>query len=115
MPIYSYECDSCHHHFDIFQHFTDDTLTICPNCKKKTLRKIYQPVGIVFKGSGFYATDHRSPSGQMPLASEKHDLDPENAAAPKKEDKPKKSETAKPAAKTESTASEEKSTGEKVH
>ena len=64
MPVYTYKCDTCEYHFDQFQHFTDDPLTICPNCGSITLRKVYQPVGIVFKGKGFYATDNRSPSGQ---------------------------------------------------
>jgi len=49
--------------FDRQQKFSDVPLTRCPECNKSTLRKVYAPVGIVFKGSGFYATDHRSPSG----------------------------------------------------
>jgi len=64
MPVYSYKCENCDYQFDQFQHFTDDPLTVCPNCKAVALRKVYQPVGIVFKGKGFYATDNRSPSGQ---------------------------------------------------
>jgi putative FmdB family regulatory protein len=63
MPIYTYRCTSCGIQFDEQQKFTDAPLTRCPECSKKTLRKVFQPVGIVFKGSGFYATDHRSPSG----------------------------------------------------
>jgi predicted nucleic acid-binding Zn ribbon protein len=47
------------------QGFNDPVLTRCPECNKKTLRKVYTPVGIVFKGSGFYATDHRSASGSF--------------------------------------------------
>lgn len=70
MPIYSYQCDNCDYEFDIFQHFSDEALTECPKCHKNTLRKLYTPVGIVFKGSGFYATDHRSPSGMMPSPHE---------------------------------------------
>jgi len=64
MPIYTYHCDNCGIRFDQQQKFTDNPLTLCPECNEPTLRKIYQPVGIVFKGKGFYATDHRSPSGQ---------------------------------------------------
>ena len=70
MPTYTYRCETCGHQFDIFQHFTDDTLTECPECGKQTLHKVYSPVGIVFKGSGFYSTDNRSPSGQMPFHHE---------------------------------------------
>ncbi len=64
MPVYTYRCESCGVQFDRYQKFEDQPLTWCPECNKKALRKVYQPVGIVFKGSGFYATDHRSPSGQ---------------------------------------------------
>lgn len=63
MPIYTYQCDHCGVRFERYQNFSEPPLTRCPECTKKTLRKIYTPVGIVFKGSGFYATDHRSPSG----------------------------------------------------
>ncbi len=63
MPIYTYRCESCGVQFEKNQKFSDAPLTRCPECGKKSLRKVYQPVGIVFKGSGFYATDHRSPSG----------------------------------------------------
>ncbi len=64
MPVYTYRCESCGVQFDRQQKFTDQALTWCPECNKKSLRKVYSPVGIVFKGSGFYATDHKSPSGQ---------------------------------------------------
>lgn len=63
MPVYTYRCDNCGIQFDQTQKFSDPVLTKCPECGKKSLRKVYTPVGIVFKGSGFYATDHRSPSG----------------------------------------------------
>ena len=63
MPIYTYRCENCGVQFEKTQKFTDAPLVRCPECNKKTLRKVYSPVGIVFKGSGFYATDHRSPSG----------------------------------------------------
>jgi len=63
MPIYTYRCTNCGVQFEQQQKFDEQPLVRCPECSKKTLRKIYQPVGIVFKGSGFYATDHRSPSG----------------------------------------------------
>ena len=64
MPVYSYLCEECGHRFDQFQHFTDDPLTVCPVCSQVALRKVYTPVGIVFKGKGFDATDNRSPSCQ---------------------------------------------------
>ncbi len=64
MPTYTYHCENCGVRFDQFQKFTDEPLTVCPECNEPALRKVYQPVGIVFKGKGFYATDNRSPSGQ---------------------------------------------------
>lgn len=64
MPIYTYRCENCGVQFEKQQKFDEQPLTRCPECNKKALRKVYTPVGIVFKGSGFYATDHRSPSGQ---------------------------------------------------
>jgi putative FmdB family regulatory protein len=63
MPIYIYRCKNCGVQFEKQQSFSEQPLAWCPECSKKTLYKVYQPVGIVFKGSGFYATDHRSPSG----------------------------------------------------
>lgn len=63
MPIYTYRCENCGVQFDRRQKFDDAPFTICPECQTETLRKVYLPVGIVFKGSGFYATDNRSPSG----------------------------------------------------
>jgi putative FmdB family regulatory protein len=72
MPIYTYRCENCGVQFDRQQSFNDTPIVRCPECNKKTLRKVYLPVGIVFKGSGFYATDHRSPSGaRTSTASEK--------------------------------------------
>ncbi len=63
MPTYTYRCENCGVQFEHQQRFTDTPLKRCPECEQDTLRKVYTPVGIVFKGSGFYATDHRSPSG----------------------------------------------------
>jgi putative FmdB family regulatory protein len=68
MPIYTYRCESCGVQFEKTQKFSDSPLTRCPECGKKELRKVYTPVGIVFKGSGFYSTDNRSPSGQGRLS-----------------------------------------------
>lgn len=61
MPTYSYACTQCDNRFDIVQSFSDDSLTECPTCAGK-LRKLFNSVGIVFKGSGFYRNDSRSTS-----------------------------------------------------
>jgi putative FmdB family regulatory protein len=64
MPTYAYRCENCGVQFDRFQAFSEPPLVTCPECGDDALHKLYGPIGIVFKGSGFYATDHRSPSGQ---------------------------------------------------
>jgi len=58
VPTYSYECTECGNRFDMVQAFTDDALTTCEECSGR-LRKLFNSVGIVFKGSGFYRTDSR--------------------------------------------------------
>ena len=63
MPIYTYRCESCGVQFERHQSFTDEPLKRCPECKKNSLRKVLTPAGIVFKGSGWYATDHKATSG----------------------------------------------------
>jgi putative FmdB family regulatory protein len=61
MPTYQYACTECGHAFEQFQSFSDDALTTCPECEGR-LRKLFNAVGVVFKGSGFYRTDSRSES-----------------------------------------------------
>ncbi|MCK0113925.1 FmdB family transcriptional regulator [Ornithinimicrobium sp. F0845] len=61
MPTYSYACKDCDNAFDVQQAFSDDSLTVCPQCGG-ALRKRYGSVGVVFKGSGFYRTDSRKGS-----------------------------------------------------
>lgn len=60
MPTYVYACKSCAHRFEQYQSFSDDSLVTCPECSQNTLRKVFDSVGIVFKGSGFYSTDSAS-------------------------------------------------------
>ena len=62
MPTYQYACTACDDRLEAVQKFTDDPLTTCEACGG-SLRKVYSPVGIVFKGSGFYRTDSRNGSG----------------------------------------------------
>jgi putative FmdB family regulatory protein len=61
VPTYSYACTECDHRFDAVQSFSDDSLTTCPECRGR-LRKVFNAVGVVFKGGGFYRTDSRSDS-----------------------------------------------------
>ncbi|WP_062949689.1 FmdB family zinc ribbon protein [Brachybacterium sp. sponge] len=57
MPTYVYACKNCGHRFEQYQSFSEDSLTTCPECAQEALRKVFDSVGIVFKGSGFYSTD----------------------------------------------------------
>jgi putative FmdB family regulatory protein len=93
MPVYTYRCDNCGVQFERHQAFTDTPLKTCPECRKKALRKVITPTKIIFKGSGFYATDNKSPSG-------------ESSKSAKKEEKSESKSEAKPEKKTasESTA-----------
>ncbi len=70
MPTYEYGCTSCGQHIEVFQRISEDPLTTCGVCGGK-LRKVFHPAGIVFKGSGFYATDSRS----APKTAEKQKAD----------------------------------------
>ncbi|MDH6293364.1 FmdB family zinc ribbon protein [Rhodococcus sp. NM-2] len=94
MPTYSYACTACDNRFDIVQSFSDDSLTVCPACSGK-LRKLFNSVGIVFKGSGFYRTDSRGTSG---AASEPAKTDSAPAA------KSESSSTASPSSSSTATA-----------
>ncbi len=97
MPVYTYHCDSCGVQFERSQKFTDLPLVRCPECGKKSLRKVYTPVGIVFKGSGFYSTDHRSPSGASHFSKDQA----EAKAAESKPSESKSSESKPAESKTE--------------
>ena len=68
MPLYEYRCRSCNHQFEIQQSFSDDALTVCPECQGD-LRKVFKPVGISFKGTGFYKNDSRSSSSSSSTSS----------------------------------------------
>lgn len=65
MPTYEYRCDACGHRLEAVQRFSDDPLTTCPECGG-ALRRVFHPVGVVLKGSGFYATDNRSKRALKP-------------------------------------------------
>jgi putative FmdB family regulatory protein len=95
MPIYLYECGSCGVRFERLQRMADDPLTDCPECDGQ-VHRVIQPVGVIFKGSGFYITDNRQVSS--PTLSPPKELDkPEDRKALPEAD-----------AKKESTASPEK-------
>ena len=102
MPTYHYACSSCSHEFDQYQSFTEDALTECPSCDG-FIRRVIQPVGVVFKGTGWYLTDSRKPdksgvdSEKAPAAEASKDAPDGKAAkteSPKSDSGGKKSDAA---------------------
>ena len=83
MPTYAYRCTRCAHEFETFQKFSEDPLTECPECGS-TIRRIFQPVGIVFKGSGWYINDSRQAAekSDTKMPGEAKPSDPKGDTAP---------------------------------
>jgi putative FmdB family regulatory protein len=88
VPTYQYACTECGHAFEQFQSFSDDALTECPECSGR-LRKLFNAVGVVFKGSGFYRTDSRdaSTSASASTSDTKSDTKTETKVGSKSETK----------------------------
>jgi putative FmdB family regulatory protein len=99
MPTYTYRCDSCGHGFEAVQRFSDDPLTECPECGA-SIRRVIQPVGVVFKGSGWYITDSRPKSSGEGADGAAKPKSAEKAEAPAKSESGEKSDAP---AKTEKT------------
>ena len=92
MPTYTYQCDSCGHGFEAVQRFADDPLRECPQCGA-SIRRVIQPVGVVFKGSGWYITDSRpKSSGDGADGASTLKKATEKAETPAKTEKAEKSE-----------------------
>jgi putative FmdB family regulatory protein len=89
MPVYVYHCNHCGFQFEQQQKFSDNPLKKCPECGKNLLHKVYTPVGIIYKGSGFYSTDHRSSSRTVPSGKPK-----EKSKKSEGKEKPEKSPAA---------------------
>jgi putative FmdB family regulatory protein len=97
LPTYSYKCTECGTAFDIQQAFTDDSLTVCPNCGGK-LRKVFSAIGVTFNGSGFYRTDSKA---EAAAASKKSD----DAKAPAKKSDAAKTGESSPKSTSDSSGS----------
>jgi len=107
MPTYQYRCTECGRELEAVQRFSDPSLTECPECSG-ALRKIYNAVGVVFKGSGFYRTDSRAKTGGDGATADKSTKDAPataEAATPATNGSTKKSATPTPAASGASTGS----------
>ncbi|MCC6300787.1 MAG: zinc ribbon domain-containing protein [Anaerolineales bacterium] len=100
MPVYTYRCSSCGSQFEKHQSFDDAPLKTCPKCKKKALKKVITPTKVIFKGSGFYITDHKSASGSK--SSSKSSSSDKSSSTEKSDEKP--ATEAKPEKKSKSKA-----------
>ena len=96
MPVYVYHCDNCGIQFEKNQRFSDEPLKTCPECGKKTLHKVITtPVSVIYKGSGFYSTDHRSSSGATSTARNSNPKESTEESKPAEPAKEKKVSTEK--------------------
>jgi putative FmdB family regulatory protein len=102
MPIYEYACTACGERTEAKQSFADPPLTECPHCGG-SLRKLYSPVGIVFKGSGFYSTDAKKKSSTSSTSSDSKKKTEASDSKTETKATDKKATTSKPA-KTEKSA-----------
>ena len=103
MPTYSYKCTKCGHQFDAKQRMSDDPLSECPVCSGP-VRRVVGSVGIVFKGKGFYVTDHRTSNGSGRVKTTEKSSDKPDKAD-KSNDKPAKPDKGGDAAKSSAAAS----------
>jgi putative FmdB family regulatory protein len=97
MPTYGYRCGNCGHQFEIVQRISEEPLTTCPKCQGK-LSKVLYPVGISFKGSGFYTTDYKGAGKSSEGSSNGSGSSSDGSGDSKPEAKPE----SKPETKTES-------------
>jgi putative FmdB family regulatory protein len=103
MPTYSYKCTKCGHQFDAKQRMTDDPLTECPVCGGP-VRRVVGSVGIVFKGKGFYVTDHRNSNGSGRVQTPEKSPDKSETPPDKSEKKGNGAETSKSTAAAQTAA-----------
>lgn len=103
MPTYQYRCADCGEELEVVQKFSDDALTVCPNCQG-SLRKVFSAVGVVFKGSGFYATDNRT-KGKTNAASKPSESSDSTSSSSDKGSEAKPAASTGTEKKSESTAS----------
>jgi putative FmdB family regulatory protein len=100
MPTYGYRCGSCGHQFEIVQRISEEPLTTCPNCQGK-LAKVLYPVGISFKGSGFYTTDYKGAGKSSAGSSNGSASSSDGSADSKPEAKPESKSDAKTESKSD--------------
>jgi putative FmdB family regulatory protein len=111
MPTYEYACKDCAEHIEVVQSFKDDPLTECPACGGP-LRKVFAPVGIVLKGSGFYKTDNRS-SGSKAAKKDKESTSSSESSSSSSESKSSESKSESKSDSKSEKKSDSKSKSEK--
>ncbi|MEU5715401.1 FmdB family zinc ribbon protein [Streptomyces sp. NPDC020403] len=109
MPTYQYQCTECGEGLEAVQKFTDDALTVCPNCEGR-LKKVFSAVGIVFKGSGFYRNDSRGSSSSSTPATPKASGSSTTPSSSGSESKPAASASTSSTTSSSSSASSTSST-----
>jgi putative FmdB family regulatory protein len=107
MPIYEYECTNCGLHFERQQRVSDDPIQVCPNCAGR-VRRVISPVGIIFKGSGFYVTDNRRSSTGTARKEKSPDSASSNGKVESTESSASTGEHEKPQSKSEQEKSQSK-------
>jgi putative FmdB family regulatory protein len=117
VPTYQYTCTDCGEPIEVVQKFTDDPLSVCAACGGR-LRKVFSPVGIVFKGSGFYRTDSRngssSPAAAKDNAKDKQSSESASASSATSDKPADKKSSDKAAVSSASSGSSSSSSSEKV-
>jgi putative FmdB family regulatory protein len=118
VPTYQYACTDCGDRTEAVQKFTDDPLSVCTTCGGK-LRKVFSPVGIVFKGSGFYRTDSRNgssvPAGESKDGSkDKSKSSSESSSSASKSESSSSSDSSSSSSSSDKKASSSSSSGSKV-
>ena len=104
MPTYQYQCTECGAALEIIQSFSDDSLTECPECAGR-LRKVFNAVGVVFKGSGFYRNDSRSTSTSSDAAKSESSKNGSSTSESSSKDASKKEPSKSGSSSTSSTTS----------
>ncbi len=104
VPTYSYACTECDNRFDEVQAFSDDALTVCPQCNGR-LRKLFGKVGVVFKGSGFYRNDSRDSAKSSSAAGSSKSSDSSTSTAAGSSDSSSSSSSSSTPSSSSSTSS----------
>jgi len=108
MPTYEYECEACGDTFEVFQSIKAEPIKKCPKCGGHVKRLIGAGAGVIFKGSGFYATDYRSDNYKKEEKKDKDPVSSSSSSSPEKNSSSEKSSSDKSSSSEKSSNSEKK-------